>query len=224
MLQVIALGAANAISANSDGQSIDQVAGGVSTMSFNPRLFSFIGGNTGIWQVTKIRTITGEGLADINALDIVSGSAKEKAPNATWSLQGVTSNDRYVTRVEKETLVANQQGLGRPDSNCGVLIPIRKNAAWWSLTQDERRSILEDESRHIAIGLEYLPAIARRLHHSRDLPESQGFDFLTWFEFADEHTELFDQLLNRLRVSKEWHFVDREVEFRFRRNVALEKR
>ena len=50
----------------------------------------------------------------------------------------------------------------------------------------------------------------------------QSFDFLTWFEFADEHTELFDQLLERLRASKEWHFVDREVEFRFRRDVSAE--
>jgi len=48
------------------------------------------------------------------------------------------------------------------------------------LTQDERREIFEERSRHIATGLEYLPAVARRLHHSRDL--GGPFDFLTWFE------------------------------------------
>ena len=36
-----------------------------------------------------------------------------------------------------------------------VLIPIRKNEAWWALAQDERRAIFEERSHHIAIGLEY---------------------------------------------------------------------
>jgi enoyl-[acyl-carrier-protein] reductase (NADH) len=52
--------------------------------------------------------------------------------------------------------------------------PARKHAkseAWWALAQDRRRAILEEQSRHIAIGMEYLPAIARRLHHGRELGE-----------------------------------------------------
>ncbi len=222
MLQVMALGTACAVRVNSNGHSIDQAGSEVNTVNSNPRLFSFLGGTAGIWRATRNSAITGERLPDINALDIVSGNAENERQDATWLLQGVTSNERYVNRAEKGSLLAKQQGLGRADSNCGVLILIRKNAAWWGLTQDERRLILEEESRHIAIGLEYLPAIARRLHHCRDLSESQPFDFLTWFEFADEHSELFDQLLERLRASKEWQFVDREVEFRFRRDVSAE--
>lgn len=89
------------------------------------------------------------------------------------------------------------------------MIPIRKSEAWWELTQDERREILEPRSRHIALGLEYLPAVARRLHHSRDLGEP--FDFLTWFEFAPAHAGAFDELVGRLRASEEWSYVEREV-------------
>ena len=74
-----------------------------------------------------------------------------------------------------------QQGLGRPEADCAVLIPIRKNTKWWALTQDERRQIFEEQSNHTQIGLEYLPAIARRLHHCRDLAEPEPFDFLTWY-------------------------------------------
>jgi hypothetical protein len=96
-------------------------------------------------------------------------------------LRGVTSNERYVSRHEQEALEAVQQPLGRPGCTRAVLIPITKSAAWWELPQDERRAIFEERSGHIATGLQYLPAIARRLHHGRDLGEPS--DFLTWFEF-----------------------------------------
>jgi hypothetical protein len=64
-------------------------------------------------------------------------------------------------------------------------------------------------------GLEYLPAVARRLHHGRDLGEP--FDFLTWFEFAPEHTAAFDELVRRLRETEEWIFVEREIDLRLAR-------
>ena len=40
--------------------------------------------------------------------------------------------------------------LGRPEATCAALIPIKKSAAWWELTQEERRQIFEDKSHHIA--------------------------------------------------------------------------
>ena len=73
----------------------------------------------------------------------------------------------------------------------------------------------EETSHHTAIGLDYLPAIARRLHHSRDIGEP--FDFLTWFEFAPQRKPEFDELLTRLRAAKEWSYVEREVEIRLER-------
>lgn len=82
------------------------------------------------------------------------------------------------------------------------------------MTQDERRAIFENQSHHTATGLKYLPAIARRLHHCRDLPTSEPFDFLTWFEFAERDAKLFDQLLLELRQTEEWKYVEREVEIR----------
>ena len=60
-----------------------------------------------------------------------------------------------------------------------------------------------------------MTAIARRLHHARDLGEP--FDFLTWFEFAPEHEAAFDDLLGELRASPEWTYVEREVDIRVRR-------
>ena len=67
-------------------------------------------------------------------------------------MRGVTSNDRYLTRPEKQKLVAVQQGLGRPEATCAALIPVKKSAAWWDMTQDERRAIFEERSHHTEIG------------------------------------------------------------------------
>nr|WP_315838769.1 chlorite dismutase family protein [Bradyrhizobium prioritasuperba] len=151
------------------------------------------------------------------ALDVVeSPNFPERANNAAWQLSGVTSNTRYTSRTEVDALVAVQQGLGRPQATRAALIPIRKSDAWWALAQDERRAILEEQSRHIAIGLDYLPGIARRLHHSREL--GGPFDFLTWFEYAPEHSDAFEDLVLRLRQTPEWCYVTREVDIRLTRH------
>lgn len=178
----------------------------------SPRLYSFAGGDAGDWAVTRMDTIVGAPLAPAARLAFAPG---EPAAGAVWSLRGFTSNARYVTRVERAVLTASHAPLARAEARCAALIPIRKSPAWWALAQDERRTIMEDASRHIAIGLEYLPAIARQLHHCRDLGEP--FDFLTWFEFAPEHEARFDELVTRLRASAEWAYVDREVDVRLER-------
>lgn len=165
-----------------------------------------------------MRTLVGEPLAEVSRLAIASGPAPATPADARWALRGIKSSDRYVTRTEKDELVARQAALGRPEATCAALIPIRKTPSWWGLAQDERRRILEERSHHVATGLRYLPAIARGLHHCRDLGEAEPFDFLTWFEFAPEHTADFDELLAELRATEEWGYVDREIDIRLVRD------
>ncbi len=172
-----------------------------------------VAGKTGVWRIDSVTAVKGETLEMAPRLDVVEGALGPC--DCAWKLQGFRSNTRYTTKSEQASLTAIQSGLGRPEATRGSLIPIRKNAAWWALAQDERRAIMEEQSRHIAIGLEYLPDIARRLYHSRDLGEP--FDFLTWFEFAPEHEGAFDDLVKRLRASREWEYVDREVDLRLTR-------
>lgn len=181
----------------------------------NERLYTFTAAATGDWHITAIHRVVGEPLRSAARLSVRPGIAA--ADGAVWMLRGVVSNDRYVTRAEKERLAAIQEGLGRDEATHAALIPIRKNAAWWQLTQDERRRVFEERSRHVALGLAYLPAIARRLHHCRDLAISEPFDFLTWFEFAPAHADAFEELLGRLRATEEWQYVEREVDIRLRR-------
>jgi hypothetical protein len=185
------------------------------------RLFTFVGGETGPWRVESARAVLGAPLSFVTHLDVVPGAVRIPPPEAAWLLRGVTSNERYVTRREKEVLAARQPATGRPEAVCAALILLRKSAAWWSLTQDERRSIFEERSRHIQIGLEALPAVARRLHHCRDLGDAEPFDFLTWFEFAPTDAGIFDALTEQLRASEEWTFVDRETEIRLVRDRVV---
>ncbi|MFO6446905.1 chlorite dismutase family protein [Erythrobacter sp. NE805] len=189
-------------------------------MSYGARvLYAFDGGARGDWAVTAMTTLTGESLPAVAALSVRQGSWMEaggaEAPEPVWSLCGVASHLRYTLRAEFSELSARGSPLGRGEARRAALIPISKSEAWWALAQDERRRIYEEQSRHTSIGMEYLPQIARRLHHGRDLGEP--FDFLTWFEFAPEHESLFDDLLVRLRASEEWTYVTREIDIRLSR-------
>jgi chlorite dismutase len=183
-------------------------------MMMNPRLYTFVGGDAGAWSVTVCKAVIGDPLPTVQRLDILNGSATKLPDGAQWLLRGVTSNERYATRTEKDQLVAVQAALGRPEATHSALIPIRKNAAWWALTQDERRAIFEDRSHHVQIGLKTLPAVARRLHHCRDLSESEPFDFLTLFDYAPADTAAFEDMVGELRATEEWQFVDREIDIR----------
>jgi chlorite dismutase len=162
--------------------------------------------------VERLTAPRGAPLPPVAALRKIEAPEFAPLEGATWGLQGVRSNERYVEKREHVQLAAIQAGLGRPESSCAALLPMSKSKAWWELSQDERRAILEERSGHIAKGSRYLPAIARRLFHGRDL--GAEFDFLTRFEFSPADREAFESLLGELRRTEEWQYVEREVDVR----------
>ncbi len=166
--------------------------------------YSFVGGKQGLWRVTDVRGIYGASLEFVERVDVVNDVVAELPSDSSWVLQSFASNIRYSKRDELTMLRAVQPELNRSEAVSAMLIPIKKSVQWWDMAQDERRAIFEEESHHTAVGLEYLPGVARRLLHCRDLEEP--FDFLTWFEFAPEHTKAFEELLLRMRASKEWEY------------------
>lgn len=170
----------------------------------------FSGGTEGDWLVRDTHQIIGQTLPHVTHLKILNGT--DGVSDSFWTISGVSSHARYTHRAEKIELNALQASLGRSEATCGALIPIKKSEEWWSFTQDERRNIFENKSKHIANSLKYLPAIARKLYHSRDLGEP--FDFITWFEFSPTHVSDFNNLLAELRASEEWKYVVREVDIR----------
>lgn len=185
------------------------------TATYRPGMspVTFVAGATGQWRLDAINAISGESLRATARLEVREGIVSPA--DGAWSLRAVSGHVRYVERTEKTSLDPASPTLGRPEATRAALIPIRKSDAWWALPQDERRAIFETRSRHIEGSLAYLPRIARRLYHARELGEP--FDFLTWFEFAPEHEAAFDELLAFLRSREEWQFVEREVELRLSR-------
>ena len=173
-----------------------------------PLVVTFSAAESGDWRIERTSTIVGDPLPEASHLSMQTGAID--APSAAWQLRGVVSNTRYTTADELRRLNAVSPALGRAEATCAALIPIRKSDAWWSLAQDARRAIFEEQSGHIAKSMGYLPAIARRLHHARDL--GGPFDFLTWFEYAPRDAGAFADLLATLRASEEWRYVEREVE------------
>jgi len=173
-----------------------------------------VGSAAGKWKIVRRDAVRGRSLAPASHLEVVLDSPV-KPQRAAWVLRGVASHERYVTRAEHERLAAVQPPFERAGATRAALIPIKKSADWWELSQDERRTIFEEKSRHISIGLEYVPAIARRLYHCRDLREP--FDFLTWFEYAPTDAAAFEQLVLLLRMTREWDYVEREVDIRLAR-------
>lgn len=195
------------------------LAGTIEGIIVADRMFTFIGGVTGLWRIVRLEAVAGESLERVPRLDVVNSTMASLPTGAKWLLRGVTSSERYTARHERDLLVSRQPALGRPDATCAALIPtIKKSESWWGLAQDERRAIFEEQSEHIKTGLKYLPAVARRLHHCRDLGEP--FDFLTWFEYTSGDCGAFEELVAALRRSKEWRYVEREVDIRLVRSVA----
>ena len=184
------------------------------TDATSSRAFTFIGGDDGNWSVVSQRTLSGAPVQPVARVDMVAGMPNEIASNAAWTLRGVATNDRYTTSVEKAELVKRQAPIGRAEATRAALILLRKTAAWWGLAQDERRAIMEEQSHHIAIGLRYLPAIARRLLHCRDIGTDEPFDFLGFLDYAPSDEDSFDDMLRQLRATKEWTFFDREIDIR----------
>jgi hypothetical protein len=184
------------------------------------RLFSFTGGDTGCWRIADMEVLAGEPLPAARRLAITPSSELPSDSHPAWVLRGITSNERYVVREERNQIVAKLLGLGRPEATCAALIAIRKNEAWWALTQDERLRIFKEQSHHTRIGLQYFPELARRLHHCRDLSEHEPFDFLTWFEYAPARAAAFNKLVAELRSIEEWKYVEREIDIRLVREDA----
>jgi hypothetical protein len=180
-----------------------------------PIFVSFVAGASGTWRVDRVNAVIGDGLPLAERLAALESTEIQETKGESPVLRGVTSNLRYTNAHERDTLLGRQHDLHRSQATRAALIPIRKTQAWWALAQDQRRSIFEEQSHHLGIGLEYLPAIARRLHHSRELGEP--FDFLTWSESAPDHGAAFEELECRLREAREWEYIDREVDIRLSR-------
>lgn len=140
----------------------------------------------------------------------------DRAPLGTaWVLKGVVSSSRYIAREERDPFDTTETSFSRGEATCAALIPIRKSLDWWTLGRSDRTQLVEARTRAVNRTMRFLPAFARRLRLGQGL--SEEFDSVTWFEFSQSDTPVFDDLLGALRTSEEWQFVEREIEIRLER-------
>jgi hypothetical protein len=117
---------------------------------------------------------------------------------------------------------------GRVQRNV-IIIPIRKSREWWDKAALERQTYFYPHTDqggasvqgHARAAEAGISAIYRKLYYNPDGHGRQDeWDFVTYFECADEHLATFDQICGRLRDPRqnpEWLYVTEGPEWRGRR-------
>ena len=77
-----------------------------------------------------------------------------------------------------------------------IVIPIRKDADWWSLPQEQRAEMMKE---HTEASLPYNKTVKRKLYHATGLDD---LDFITYFETS--RLEDFQSLILALEKVKEF--------------------
>ena len=99
----------------------------------------------------------------------------------TENLIGITKPLNYITRDKSPEL---NKGLTSSSYSgdaprYAFMIPVKKNAEWWNLTDEQR---LKEMESHTLPTLAYLGNVKRKLYHSTGLDDA---DFITYFETND---------------------------------------
>jgi hypothetical protein len=118
----------------------------------------------------------------------------------------------------------------------GVFLPQRKTAAWWALDWMRRESFFfpryDADGKIAARGhtlatAEGIPHLVRRLyHHPQGYGLDSGYDFVGYFEFAEEHAQVFESVMRALRdrsQNPEWDYVREGPEWWGRRVAGAEE-
>jgi len=101
--------------------------------------------------------------------------------DVTENLVGITKGLNYITKDKSADL---NKGLSSATYSgeaprYSIVVPIKKDAAWWNMTDAQR---LKEMENHTVPTLAYLVNVKRKLYHSTGLDDT---DFITYFETAD---------------------------------------
>src|SRR4051812_2119154 len=123
---------------------------------------------------------------------------------------------------------ALSRGSGREQRNV-IIIPMRKSKDWWEKPELDRQTYFYPHADSIGVRVKGharaaeagITTIFRKLYYN---PDGHGreneWDFVTYFECADEHLATFDEIcraLRDLRHNPEWRYVTEGPEWRGRR-------
>ena len=147
------------------------------------------------------------------------------------ALDGALQTPRYTSAALHEYAysAAAERQSGRASANV-IIIPMSKTATWWEMSTLERHAYFYPHidprsggpvSGHAKAAEHGIATIYRRLYHNPDgYQRAGGYDFVTYFECADEHLPTFDIVRHALRDERrnpEWQYVVEGPEWRGRR-------
>ncbi len=101
--------------------------------------------------------------------------------DVTENLVGITKALNYITKDKSKDLNAGLSGATYSGDapRFAIVIPVKKNAEWWNLTDEQR---LKEMETHTMPTLPYLVNVKRKLYHSTGIDDT---DFITYFETND---------------------------------------
>lgn len=153
------------------------------------------------------------------------GTAKLEALDGATRVPHYTSAEMHAYAYKN----AIPGGPGRTQRNV-IIIPIRKTQEWWDKSALERHTYFYPHADavtggrvdgHARAAEAGISTIHRRLYYNPDgYGRPDEFDFITYFQCADEHLATFDQICRALRDERqnpEWRFVVEGPEWRGRR-------
>ncbi len=137
-----------------------------------------------------LRVHSKEMIDNQNFLVDFMGTSFGKALKNTDTFNGITKALNYVPKFP-EDLKAELKTPPPQGSPYVVVVPIRKDAEWWLMSQDARMAMMQE---HTGATVLYLKTIKRKLYHSSGLDD---LDFITYFETAklDDFNNLVTALL-----------------------------
>jgi len=126
----------------------------------------------------------------------LQGSLFGKHLMSSTVFSGLTKKANYVPGMQdnlKTELKVSSEPGPKPYV---IVIPIRKDAAWWSLPQEQRAAMMQE---HTEAALPYHKTVKRKLYHATGLDD---LDFITYFETS--RLEDFQSLVLALEKVKEY--------------------
>lgn len=147
------------------------------------------------------------------------------------SMEGAVRNPQYTSAEMHAYAYRNASGRmsGRVQRNV-IIIPINKSAEWWAKSPLDRHAFFYPHTDaatgapakgHARAAEPGIATIYRRLYYNPEGNSRSGeYDFIRYFECADEHLATFDAICRALRDERqnpEWRFVKEGPEWRGRR-------
>jgi chlorite dismutase len=117
------------------------------------------------------------------------------------TFNGITKKVNYVPSMPDEMKAALKATPDAGPKPYALMVPIRKDAAWWGLDREARQKQIQE---HTQASLPYLKTVKRKLYHSSGLDD---FDFLTYFETAK--LDDFHNLILSLQQIEEYRHITR---------------